>query len=58
MTVILVEQIELSLNTCFYSLFENLVSLNAYTDFLAFSFTLSVLSLVALTGLIPIWYTM
>lgn len=55
MTVILVEQIELSLNACFYSLFEILISLNAYTDFLTFSFTLSVLSLVTLTGLIPIW---
>lgn len=49
-TVILVEQIELSLNTCCYSLFQNLISLNAYPDFLP---SLSIMSLVALTVLMP-----
>lgn len=36
MTIILVEQIELSLNACCYSLFQNLISLNAYIDFLPY----------------------
>lgn len=52
MTVILVEQIELSLNTCFYSLFRNLISLNAYIDFLP-----SLLHLVFVISISPWSYS-